>query len=53
MQTIHDRGAGPIALIIVAMMFAATAADANPLTLEEAKRIAIERDAGRQAIESE
>jgi outer membrane protein TolC len=35
------------------MMFAATAADANPLTLEEAKRIAIERDAGRQAIESE
>lgn len=53
MQKFHDRGAGPKALIILATMFAAVAASAGALTLEDAQRIAIARDAGRQAIEAE
>lgn len=53
MQKFHDRRAGPKALITLVTMFAAVAASAGALTLEDAQRIAVARDAGRQAIEDE
>jgi len=50
-----DRGAGPTALTILMLGFAwaALPAAAGPLTLDDAQRIAVERDAGRFALESE
>lgn len=50
-----DRGAGPTALTILMLGFAwvAPPAVAGPLTLDDAQRIAVERDAGRFALESE
>ena len=53
MQTSHDRRAGPTALITLLATFAATVASAGAMTLEDAQRIAVERDAGRAAMESE
>lgn len=53
MQTIDDRRAGQTALITLVTLLAAAAAGADVMTLEEAQRIAVERDAGRLAIEDE
>ena len=55
MRIIFDRGAGPTALTILMLWFACVAAPAaaEPLTLDAAQRIAMERDAGREAMESE
>jgi outer membrane protein TolC len=50
-----DRRAGQTALTILVLILAGAplAAGAEPLSLAEARRIAVERDAGRQALESE
>ena len=50
-----DRRAGPTALTILVYILAGAplAAGAEPLSLAEAQRIAVERDSGRQALESE
>ena len=55
MRISFDRGAGPTALTILIFGFAwvATPVAAAPLTLDDAQRIAVERDAGRSALESE
>jgi outer membrane protein TolC len=55
MRISFDRGAGPTALTILMLGFAwvAPPAAAGPLTLDDAQRIAVERDAGRFALESE
>ena len=55
MPLFFDRGAGPTALTILMLWFACAAAPAaaEPLTLDAAQRIAMERDAGREAMESE
>ena len=55
MPLFFDRGAGPTALTILMLWFACVAAPAaaEPLTLDAAQRIAMERDAGREAMESE
>ncbi len=53
MHRIHDRRAGQTALITLVTLFAAAAAGADVMTLEEAQRIAVARDAGRLAIEDE
>lgn len=55
MPSILDRGAGPTALTILTILIACAAvpAVAAPLTLVEAQRIAVERDAGRVAMDSE
>lgn len=56
MRGVEDRGAGPTALkfILVAWLVAAgAAAEAAPLKLAEAQRLAVERDAGRAALEGE
>ncbi len=52
-----DRGAGPtapmLALLATAWSLASPPGYADPLTLEEAQRLAVERDAGREALVSE
>ena len=55
MRAFFDRGAGQTALTILVFWLAGTppAAAAGPLSLAEAQRIAVERDAGRQALEGE
>ena len=55
MRSIYDRGAGPTALTILTLWLAGAplAAAGTPLSLGEAQRIAVERDAGRQALESD
>lgn len=55
MPSFFDRGAGQTALTVLLLWFACAAASAAaaPLTLEEAQRIAADRDAGRAAMESE
>lgn len=55
MRSICDRGAGPTALTILMLWLAGAPfpAAGEPLSLGEAQRIAVERDAGRQAFESE
>jgi outer membrane protein TolC len=55
MRTIFDRRAGPTALTILTLGFAwaAPPAMAAALTLDDAQRIALERDAGRSALEAE
>ena len=55
MHSRFDRRAGPTALTILVFILAAAplAAGAEPLSLAEAQRIAVERDSGRQALESE
>lgn len=55
MRLPFDRRAGQTALVILVFMLAGTphAAGAEPLSLAEAQRIAVERDSGRQALESE
>jgi len=55
MRISFDRGAGPTALTILMLGLAwmAAPAAAGPLTLDDAQRIAVERDAGRFALESE
>jgi outer membrane protein TolC len=56
MRTIHDRGAGPKALMTLTLWLAcaaAAAAGGEPLTLQEAQQIALARDAGRTALEGE
>jgi outer membrane protein TolC len=55
MRTIFDRRAGPTALTILTLGFAMAAppAVAAALTLDDAQRIALERDAGRSALEAE
>lgn len=55
MLSFRDRRAGPTALILslIAWAFAPTAACAAALTLEAAQHLALERDAGRDALEGE
>lgn len=53
MHKVHDRRAGQTALITLVTWLAAAAAGADVMTLEDAQRIAVERDAGRLAIEDE
>ena len=55
MRIILDRRAGPTALTILTLGFAwaAPPAAAAALTLDDAQRIAMERDAGRSALEAE
>lgn len=55
MRAFNDRRAGPTALIsiFIAGLWLAGAAQAAPLTLAEAQRLAVERDAGREALQSE
>jgi outer membrane protein TolC len=55
MRAFIDRGAGPTAptLILLAFLHAPAAAAAGPLALPEAQRIAVERDAGREALAGE
>lgn len=55
MLAILDRGAGQTALTILmlSLLGAPSAAAGQPVTLAEAQRIAVERDAGRQALEDE
>jgi len=54
MRTIFDRGAGPTALIIlVTWLAAAPLASSEPLTLDEAWRLAAGRDAGRESLEDQ
>jgi len=49
-----DRGAGPTAPIIAVLVAGwSLAALAEPLTLADAQRLAVERDAGREALASE
>ena len=52
-----DRGARPTAPIVAVLVasgsLAVQAAFAGPLTLDEAQRLAVERDAGREALASE
>jgi outer membrane protein TolC len=55
MRILFDRGAGPTALTILMLGFAwaAPPATAAPLTLDDAQRLATERDAGRAALQAE
>jgi outer membrane protein TolC len=54
MRSIFDRGAGPTALTLLLLWIGAVPASmAEPLTLDDAWRLAVERDAGREAVESE
>ncbi len=55
MHAFLDRWAGPTALIVLALFASASAGAAEPaaLSLAEAQRLAVLRDAGRLAIESE
>lgn len=53
MRSLIDRGAGPTALIILCTWLSSPAHAAPPLSLAEAQRIAVERDAGREVLESE
>jgi outer membrane protein TolC len=49
-----DRGAGPTAPIVAVLVAGwSLAALAEPLTLADAQRLAVERDAGREALASE
>jgi len=52
-----DRGAGPTAPIVAVLVasgsLAVQAAFAGPLTLDDAQRLAVERDAGREALANE
>ena len=54
MRSIFDRRAGPTALTILLLWLGAVPASmSEPLTLDEAWRLAAERDAGRAAVEGE
>ena len=54
MRSIFDRGAGPTALtVLVTWLAAAPVALCEPLTLDEAWRLAAGRDAGRESLEGE
>lgn len=55
MRVFFDHGAGPTALIILAcsQAIAVNGAAAEPLALPEAQELAVQRDAGLLAIESE
>lgn len=55
MRASKDHGAGPTALRFILFTWFALAggAQAEPLTLAEAQRLAVERDAGREALQSE
>lgn len=55
MRTFIDRGAGPTALksMVLWLVLAVPAVAAEPLALEAAWRLALERDAGREAVEGE
>ena len=55
MRSICDRGAGQTApkILVFWLAFVPLTAMAEPLSLAEAQRIAVERDAGREALESE
>lgn len=56
MLAFEDRGAGPTAPSIVLFILlapACAAAEAAPLSLAEAQRLAVDRDAGREALADE
>jgi outer membrane protein TolC len=55
MRAFDDRRAGPTALISIFMtgLWLASAAQAAPLSLADAQRLAVERDAGREGMLSE